>query len=73
MTDILHFLNLREAYRTGIIDRAEFVRLHTARNAEELIPKQPTCNGCERIYEDGSGYICRHCGVDIGDEDFSDV
>lgn len=26
MTDILHFLNLREAYRTGIIDRAEFVR-----------------------------------------------
>jgi hypothetical protein len=26
MSDLLHLLNLREAYRTGIIDRAEFVR-----------------------------------------------
>lgn len=27
----------------------------------------PTCNGHECIYEDGSGYICRHCGVDMDD------
>lgn len=26
MTDILHLLTLREAYRTGIIDRDEFLR-----------------------------------------------
>jgi hypothetical protein len=26
------------------------------------------CNGHERIYEDGSGYICRHCGEDMDNE-----
>lgn len=29
------------------------------------------CNQHERIYEDGSGYICRNCGVDM-DPDFYD-
>jgi hypothetical protein len=28
-----------------------------------------TCNAHERVYEDGSGYICRHCGIDMDDED----
>jgi hypothetical protein len=28
-----------------------------------------SCNVHERIYEDGSGYICRHCGTDMDDED----
>lgn len=32
-------------------------------------PPRPSCNGHERIYEDGSGYICRHCGIDMDDED----
>lgn len=31
--------------------------------------KRPSCNGHERIHEDGSGYICRHCGIDMDDED----
>lgn len=31
--------------------------------------KRLSCNGHERIYEDGSGYICRHCGIDMDDED----
>ncbi len=22
------------------------------------------CNGHERVYEDGAGYVCRHCGID---------
>lgn len=28
-----------------------------------------TCNSHERVYEDGSGYICRHCCADMDDED----
>lgn len=28
-----------------------------------------SCNGHERIYEDGSGYICRHCGADMDDDE----
>jgi ribosomal protein L40E len=29
----------------------------------------PSCSGHERIYEDGAGYICRHCGADLSDDD----
>lgn len=32
---------------------------------------QISCNSHERIYEDGSGYICRNCGADM-DPDFYD-
>lgn len=31
--------------------------------------KRPSCNSHERIHEDGSGYICRYCGIDMDDED----
>lgn len=33
---------------------------------------RPSCNGHEHVYEDGSGYICRHCGVDMDDEHSDD-
>lgn len=29
------------------------------------LERVPTCNSHELIYEDGSGYICRHCGKDL--------
>ncbi len=41
---------------------AEIVRLGL-----ERVPV--SCNGHERIYEDGSGYICRHCGIDMDNKD----
>jgi hypothetical protein len=28
-----------------------------------------SCNGHQRIYEDGVGYECRHCGADLNDDD----
>lgn len=28
-----------------------------------------SCNGHERVYEDGAGYICRHCGEDMDEGD----
>lgn len=34
----------------------------------DVIARMKSCNGHERVYEDGSGYICRHCGMDM-DED----
>lgn len=36
---------------------------------EAALKAAPICNGHERIYEDGSGYVCRHCGMDMDDED----
>lgn len=29
------------------------------------IQPYPNCNSHELIYEDGSGYVCRHCGKDL--------
>ena len=40
---------------------------------ESLSSNLNDCNGHERIYEDGSGYICRHCGADMDDEDCADM
>jgi hypothetical protein len=33
-------------------------------------PEAPvSCNRHERIYEDGSGYICRNCGADMDSDE----
>ncbi len=53
---------LQQAYSAGKA-AAEFDCTWGAENS------RPTCNSHERIYEDGSGYICRHCGMDMDDED----
>lgn len=58
----------------GYLTRQAFAEL-----CDRQVPSDPinfrdrsSCNGHERVYEDGSGYICRHCGVDMDDEDSDD-
>lgn len=29
----------------------------------------PSCNEHEPIYDDGAGWICRHCGTEMDEED----
>lgn len=78
MLDEQHEIDVRAAKAAGVRVklrkhpegyRQAFTHPDDSEKLEAALKAAPTCNGHERVYEDGSGYICRHCGADMDDED----